>query len=107
MLTAEQKDYIRNHCQDMTAHAIGTALGKHHDTIKRFMKSVGLIPLATKRQTHNKVDFTCTPPLSCFNCPFADCIKGITEVKRTELEDIYDALGGIDTVGCGNGRKRV
>ena len=103
MLTAEHKSFIRSNYRSMTIHNMASTIGKGHSTVRNFMKSEGLTPVS-KRDT---IGFTCTPPLSCFNCPFADCIKGVTEVKRTELEDIYGALGGIDTVGQGNGRKRV
>ena len=107
MLTNEQKKYIRDNYRTMTAHAMSVALGKHHGTVERFLKRSGLTPLAANWRKHSEIKFKCEPPLSCFNCPFTDCVKAVTEVKRTALEDVYAALGFVDTIGQGNGRKRV
>lgn len=104
MLTAEHKEYIRKHYCAMTAYKMAKAIGKTQETVKSFMKREGLVPLKPHRDT---IGFTCTPPHSCFNCPFSDCIRGVELVKQTSKEIEYHALGGIDTVGQGNGRRRV
>ena len=103
MLTAEDKSFIRSNYRSMTINNMATAIAKGYSTVRNFMKSEGLTPVL-KRDT---IGFTCTPPQSCFNCPFGDCIKEVRQVKQTSKEIEYHALGGIDTVGQGNGRKRV
>lgn len=103
MLTAEDKSFIRSNYRNMTINNMATAIAKGYSTVRNFMKSEGLTPVL-KRDT---IGFICTPPQSCFNCPFSDCIKEVRQVKQTSKEIEYHALGGIDTVGQGNGRKRV
>lgn len=104
LLTAEQKEYIRRNYHNMTAYKMAKVIGKDPDSVKHFMKQEKLTPLKPHRDT---IGFTCAPPQSCFNCPFSDCIRDVRVVKQTSKEIEYHALGDIDTVGQGNGRKRI
>lgn len=101
MLTAEHKEYIRKHCHTTTVYKMAKAMGKSYRIVERFMRLEGLAPLKPCRDT---IGFTCTPPDSCFNCPFDDCIKGLSQVRQTKRELQFQAMCGIDTVRHRNGQ---
>ena len=109
MLSADDRKFIYENYRNLSMRAIGLRLGVDGKTVKKAIIQAGLTPERVKHKNTKveKIHFKCQPPESCFNCPFTDCKRDVFQVKQTSKEIEYHALGGIDTVGQGNGRRRV
>lgn len=93
--------YIRRNANQKDAVKLAYEINVAVKVVRAYMR-------ANKIGKYDKEEeLICEPPDSCFNCPFSDCIKEVRQVKQTSKEIEYHALGGIDTVGRGDGRRRV
>lgn len=111
MLDDSDRKFIRENYRNLSMRAIGLRLGVDGKTVKKAIIKAGLTPERVKHKSTKpknvKRDFKCTPPESCFNCPFKDCIRDVAHAKPLQKEVDFRFIGTIDTVGQGNGRRRV
>ena len=114
VFTDEQRELIHKlAAQGMKPRAVAKEAGTNFHTTAKYMYQKSLV----ERNKAPKVVYDCNPPYDCFECSYPDCIAAssvpVTEeeakfIKIGSIDNIKsDRLGGIDTVGQGNGRRRV
>lgn len=111
MLSADDRKFICENYRNLSMRAIGLRLGIDGKTVKKAIIQAGFTPERVKHKSaklkNAKRDFKCTPPESCFNCPFNDCIRDVAKAKPSQKEVDFRFIGTIDSVGRGNDRRRV
>lgn len=98
-LPEKERDYIHKHADCLSINRIAKDLNRNFFTVKRYMQ-------AEKLGIYAKGNFCCSPPDSCFVCPYDDCI--CCKNNNTPKEAEFLRIGMERTVGEGTVvRRRV